>query len=97
MTKTVSYANARQICREHSGLLRTAQAIKLGIPPATLYAMRNAGVITQESRGLYRLAEAELVSNPDIVYVCQRVSKAEAVKPKKIEAKKIEAKKIVAA
>jgi hypothetical protein len=51
--------------------------------------MRNAGVITQESRGLYRLAEAELVSNPDIVYVCQRVSKAEAVKPKKIEAKKI--------
>ena len=76
MTKTVSYAKAREIFREHNGLLRTAQAIKLGIPPATLYAMRNAGVITQESRGLYRLAEAGLVSNPDLVYVCQRVPKA---------------------
>lgn len=76
MTKTVSYAKAREIFREHNGLLRTAQAIKLGIPPATLYAMRSAGVITQESRGLYRLAEAELASNPDLVYVCQRVPKA---------------------
>lgn len=74
--KTSSYAEARQIFREHKGLLRTAQAIDLGIPSATLYAMRDAGVIVQESRGLYRLDGVELTTHPDLVQVCQRVPKA---------------------
>ena len=76
MIKTSSYAKARQVFQEHSGVLRTAQAIDCGIPPATLYAMRHAGVIVQESRGLYRLADVELTTHPDLVQVCQRVPKA---------------------
>lgn len=71
-----SYAQARQIFREHNGLLRTAQAIDLGVPPATLYAMRDAGVIIRESRGLYRLGDVELATHPDLVQVCRRVPKA---------------------
>ena len=76
MNKPISYANARQIFRQHSGVLRTAKAIAQGIPPATLYAMRDAGIIVRESRGLYRLAEVELTTYPDLVQVCQRVPKA---------------------
>ncbi len=76
MIRTSSYTQARQIFREYNGLLRTAQAIDLGIPSATLYAMRDAGVIVQESRGLYRLGDVELATHPDLVQVCQRVPKA---------------------
>lgn len=76
MMKTSSYARARQTFREHHGLLRTARAIELGISPATLYAMRDAGVIVQESRGLYRLADVVLATHPDLVQVCQRVPNA---------------------
>ena len=38
--------------------------------------MRDAGVIIQESRGLYRLDGVELTTHPDLVQVCQRVPKA---------------------
>jgi hypothetical protein len=76
MSRTRSYAKARQIFEQHSGVLRTAQAIRHGIPPATLYAMRDAQVIIQESRGLYRLADVELATHPDLVQVCQRIPKA---------------------
>jgi predicted transcriptional regulator of viral defense system len=59
--------------REQGGVLRTAQALKAGLHPRTLYALRDAGVLTRLGRGLYRLAEAPLVSNPDLVTVALRV------------------------
>lgn len=76
MVNNTVYSAARQIFREHNGVLRTAQAIALGIPPATIYAMRDAGIIVQESRGLYRLDEVEIDQHPDLVQICQRVPKA---------------------
>jgi predicted transcriptional regulator of viral defense system len=76
MMKKTTYSAARQLFREHNGVLRTAQAVALGIPSATLYAMRETGIIVQESRGLYRLDEVELDQYPDLVQICQRVPKA---------------------
>jgi predicted transcriptional regulator of viral defense system len=60
---------ATQIFRQHHGILRTAQAIELGIAPLTLYEMRAAGLVIQEERGLYRLAETPLSAHPDLVQV----------------------------
>lgn len=57
-------------------MLRTAAARRAGINPATLYALRDGGHIEQVVRGLYRLTEAGLPSNPDLVIVASRVPEA---------------------
>jgi predicted transcriptional regulator of viral defense system len=66
---------AIEIFYDNSGILRTQQAIRLGIAPRTLYKMRDAGMILRESRGLYRLADADLGSNTDLVHVALRIPK----------------------
>jgi predicted transcriptional regulator of viral defense system len=68
-----SIQNAITLFQEHGGTLRTAEALRLGIHPRTLYAMRDSGVLEQLSRGLYRLAELPPLSNPDLVTVAHRV------------------------
>lgn len=62
--------------RQHSGTLRTSEALRLGIHPRTLYAMRDAGMLEQLSRGLYRLAELPPLSNSDLVTVALKVPDA---------------------
>ena len=69
MTKDNAIKVATQAFRKHGGMLRTTQAIRLGIQPRTLYAMRDTGSILQLGRGLYRLAELPPLSNPDLVSV----------------------------
>src|SRR5262245_40697034 len=59
--------------RKHGGIMRMANAIQAGIHRTTLYAMRDTGVIEQLSRGLYRLADAPPLANPDMVTVARRV------------------------
>lgn len=70
------FQKAEEIFRENNGILRTSQAIELGIAPATLYAMRESGSIIQENRGLYRLADQEPPGSPDLVQVALLVPKA---------------------
>jgi predicted transcriptional regulator of viral defense system len=53
-----------------------SDALRLGGSSATLYAMRDEGIIIQENRGLYRLAEATPPGNPDLVHVAMLVPKA---------------------
>lgn len=53
--------------------MRMATAIQAGIHRNTLYAMRDARVIEQLSRGLFRLADAPPLANPDLVTVARRV------------------------
>ena len=48
-------------------------ALNAGIHRRTLYAMRDAGILEQMSRGLYRLADAPPLGNPDLVTVSLRV------------------------
>jgi predicted transcriptional regulator of viral defense system len=64
---------ALEIFRQHNGLLRTAQAIKLGIAPRTFYDLRDAGAVVEISRGLYRLADLPPFSQPDLVTVALKV------------------------
>lgn len=61
------------IFRKHGGLLRTSQAIQLGVSPRLLYAMRDAGELVELSRGLYRLATLPPLSQPDLVAVAVKV------------------------
>jgi predicted transcriptional regulator of viral defense system len=67
---------ASQIFSTHDGILKTSQALALGIAPRTLYTMRDAGLIRQISRGVYQLDNQEPLSNPDLVRVAIRISKA---------------------
>lgn len=64
---------AEEIFRKHGGAMRTTEAMKAGIHPRTLYAMRDEGTLERLSRGLYRLATALPLSNPDLVTVALKV------------------------
>ncbi len=68
------YATAVCIFKDHGGILRTAQALKLGIHPETLYGMRDSGTLEMISRGVYRLSDSPPLSNPDLVTVATRIS-----------------------
>ena len=63
----------RRLCHHHGGVIRTAQAIRVGIHPRTLYALRDAGFLERMERGLYRLAELPEVGQPDLVTVALKV------------------------
>jgi predicted transcriptional regulator of viral defense system len=67
------FDRAGAIFKSHGGILRTAQAIRAGIHPETLYAMRDGGDLEVVSRGVYRLAEGSPLSNPDLVTVATRI------------------------
>jgi predicted transcriptional regulator of viral defense system len=59
--------------REHGGTLRTSEALRLGISPRTLYALRDAGILEPLARGLFRLADLPPLSNPDLVIVAHKI------------------------
>lgn len=76
MTAGKSIQDALTIFRQHGGTLRTSEALRLGIHPRILYAMRDSGLLERLSRGLYRLAESPPLSNPDLVTVALKVPQA---------------------
>lgn len=69
-------AKARHVFTKHGGMLRTGNAIRLGIHPRTLYALRDSGEIEEVGRGLYRLSTASPLSSPDLVPVAIRIPRA---------------------
>jgi predicted transcriptional regulator of viral defense system len=66
---------ALAIIRKHGGILRTAEALRLGVHPSVLYAMRDSRELEQVSRGVYRLAGTPPLGDPDLVIVATRVPK----------------------
>jgi len=66
---------AKSIFQKHGGMLRTRDAIRLGIHPRTLYAMRDAGELQQVRRGYFRLADLPELGNPDLVAAALAVPK----------------------
>ncbi len=58
--------------KDHGGILRAGQAMRMGIHPATLYSMRDSGVLERVSRGVYRLVGGPPLGNPDLVIVATR-------------------------
>ncbi len=64
---------AMSIFQANGGVLNTEKAIKLGIHPRTLYALRDSARLNRMERGLYRLADAKPLGNPDLVTVALKV------------------------
>lgn len=74
MNKTkVTVKKAIAVFRQHGGVLRTAEAIRQGIHPRTIYEMRDSGLIETISRGLYRLSSLPPLSAPDLASVSLQV------------------------
>ncbi len=73
---TKSTDKAIQIFRAHEGVLRTGEALELGVHPRDLYWLRDEGLIEALSRGVYRLTELPPLSDPDLVTVALRVPRA---------------------
>lgn len=71
--KTKTYEGAIKVFRSRGGLLTSTEAIRAGIHPRDLYGMRDAKLIEQLSRGLYRLSGLPPLANPDFVTVARRV------------------------
>jgi predicted transcriptional regulator of viral defense system len=76
MTSNLSLETALTLFRQHGGVLRTSEALGLGIHPRTLYAMRDSGLLQPLARGLYRLADLPPLSNPDLVIVARKLPQA---------------------
>lgn len=68
-----SNSRARNIFLRHGGVLRTKDALRLGIHPETLYRMRDTGELGSLGRGLYRLSDLPPLGNPDLVTVAMKV------------------------
>jgi len=60
---------------EKNKVMRSAEIFAQGIQPRTLYQMRDDGLVVQEGRGLYRLADEQLWSDPDLTLVSLRIPK----------------------
>ena len=73
MSSDKAIHQAIDLFRQQGGILRTREALVLGIHPRTLYALRDSGVLKRLERGLYRLAELPPLNNPDLVTVALKV------------------------
>jgi predicted transcriptional regulator of viral defense system len=67
---------ARHLFTGHGGMLRTGNAIRLGVHPRTLYALRNSDEIEPVGRGLYGLSTSPPLTSPDLVPVAIRIPRA---------------------
>jgi len=64
------------IFQQQGGTLRTGKALKLGIHPRTLYAMRDSGLVEPLSRGLYSLTDWPHSGDPDLTTVALKIPQA---------------------
>lgn len=70
-----SEQEAIKVIKNMGGTIRTRDALKQGIHRRTLYALRDRGMLTQISRGVYSLSDNP-ISNPDLVTLGTRVPNA---------------------
>lgn len=69
------FQSALKIFQKKHGVMRSSQAFEEGIQPRTLYQMRDSGLLVQEGRGLYRLANEQIWSDPDLAIVSLLIPK----------------------
>jgi predicted transcriptional regulator of viral defense system len=60
---------------EKNKVMRSTEVFAHGVQPRTLYKMRDEGLLVQEGRGLYRLANEQIWSDPDLALVSLRIPK----------------------
>ncbi len=76
MKEQITKEKARILFKENGGILRTGEAIKLGINPKTLYQLRKDGEIKTIDRGIYLLVDDEIdIENIDIITTHKRLPK----------------------
>lgn len=71
--RSIGEKRAIEVFKGHGGILRSSEAIKLGIHPRTLYALRDAGLIEQLQRGLFCLPGLPGHTQPDLVTIARKV------------------------
>src|SRR6266508_4618597 len=69
------FSTAVKIFRKNKGVMKSSQVFEQGIQPRTLYQMRDSGLLIQEGRGLYRLANEQVWSDPDLAVVSLMIPK----------------------
>lgn len=70
-----SEKKAHSMIEEMGGTIRTKDALNQGIHRRTLYHLRDEGLLTELSRGVYRITNAP-ISNPDLLTIGTRVPQA---------------------
>jgi len=76
MRERQQHTRVRGAFRRAGGVLRTTEALRAGVHPRDLYALRDAGVLERVSRGIYRLADLPPLAEPDLFTVTARIPKA---------------------
>ena len=66
---------AIEIIRKKGGLIRTFEALAMGIHRRTLYGLRDEGTLVPISRGLFQLADLDIPAQVDLVEVSKKVPK----------------------
>ena len=61
------------IIKQRGGIIRTHEALNLGIHRRTLYGLRDEGTIVPVSRGLFRLADLDIPIQVDLVEIAKKV------------------------
>jgi predicted transcriptional regulator of viral defense system len=64
---------AKALILARGGLIRTREAISLGIHPRTLYGLRDNGELEALSRGFYQLKGRKQLEYPDLITVALRI------------------------
>ncbi len=62
--------------RSHGAMLRTSEAMRLGIHQDTIRELARAEHLVEVSRGVYRLGDAPDLESPDLALVAKRVPAA---------------------
>jgi predicted transcriptional regulator of viral defense system len=70
---TATEKRALDIFKTCGGILRSSEAIRRGIHPRTLYALKNAGLLEQLQRGLYCIPGLPGHIQPDLVTITKKV------------------------
>lgn len=72
-SKAIQKAN--EILLSQGGTFRVREAMRAGVHPRTLYAMRDKGLIERLGRGVYRIAGMSALGNPDLATVAMKIPK----------------------
>jgi len=72
---TSARKKALDIIRHLGGIIRTREALALGIHRRTLYGLRNEGELVPVTRGLYRIEEMEIPAQVHFADVIKRIPK----------------------
>ncbi|MBS0616445.1 MAG: type IV toxin-antitoxin system AbiEi family antitoxin domain-containing protein [Verrucomicrobia bacterium] len=64
---------AIRVFKKKRGLLRTGEALDLGIHPRSLWVLKEEGVIEKLDRGIYQLSDEFNFSEPDLILVSKMV------------------------